>query len=56
MAMPPDADGTMVPQSITFDMGLNPIARGIGLLMPDRGIGPDFEQCLSILKSLAETG
>lgn len=45
----PVTDGTMVTWEFETDMGNNPAAKYLGLLM-DRMIGPDFEQGLSNLK------
>jgi Polyketide cyclase / dehydrase and lipid transport len=51
----PTGTGTVVVWTLHSDMGMNPMGRWIGLMM-DRFVGPDFEQGLSSLKSLAEAG
>ena len=51
----PDGGGTRVTWTLETNMGMNPVARWMGLAM-DRMVGPDYEAGLAKLKSLAETG
>ena len=48
-------DATLVKWGFTADMGLNPIARWMGLMM-DKWVGADYENGLSRLKILVEAG
>jgi len=47
--------GTEVTWSFQTDMGMNPIARYMGLVM-DRWVGADYEKGLANLKALIENG
>ncbi len=49
----PASGGTLVRWSLDIDMGRNPIARYVGLLL-DARIGPDYERGLAGLKRVAE--
>ncbi|MEZ5716530.1 MAG: SRPBCC family protein [Paracoccaceae bacterium] len=51
----PAGTGTRLTWSFRTDMGLNPVARWMGLMM-DRWVGTDFERGLVSLKRLAEAG
>ncbi len=50
-----EGGGTRVTWTLDTDMGMNPIARWMGLAM-DRMVGKDYEAGLACLKSLAEQG
>ena len=50
-----DGDGTRVTWTLDTDMGMNPIARWMGLAM-DSMVGADYEAGLAKLKTLAEQG
>lgn len=50
-----DGAGTRVTWTLDTDMGMNPVARWMGLFM-DGMVGKDYETGLAKLKSLAETG
>jgi len=50
-----DGDGTRVTWTLDTDMGMNPIARWMGLAM-DGMVGKDYEAGLASLKALAEQG
>lgn len=52
-SLAPAGTGTLVTWSFQSDMGLNPLARWMGLMM-DRWVGTDYEQGLSNLKALVE--
>lgn len=47
--------GTEVTWGFTTDLGMNPIARWMGLMM-DSWVGADYERGLAALKEIAETG
>jgi uncharacterized protein YndB with AHSA1/START domain len=55
IVLAPDGVGTRVTWTLDTDMGMNPIARWMGLAM-DGMIGKDYEAGLAKLKSLAESG
>ena len=48
-------EGTEVTWGFTTDLGMNPIARWMGLMMDD-WIGADYERGLTALKEIAEAG
>ena len=50
-----DGDVTDVTWGLAKDMGMNPIARYMGLMM-DGWVGPDYEAGLDKLKALVEAG
>jgi effector-binding domain-containing protein/uncharacterized protein YndB with AHSA1/START domain len=54
MTLKPQETATRVTWAVTMNMGLNPIAHYIGLMM-DRTLGPDFASGLSKLKILVES-
>lgn len=49
----PDGDSTEVTWGFESDLGMNPMARWMGLMM-DRWVGGDYESGLSNLKTLVE--
>ena len=54
-ALEPSGTGTRLTWRLETDLGLNPLARWMGLMM-DRWVGTDFERGLVSLKKLAEAG
>jgi hypothetical protein len=50
----PTAMGSRVTWGLSTDLGFNPIARYMGLML-DGWVGPDFERGLTKLKAVAET-
>ncbi len=52
---PAGGESTEVSWGFTTDMGLNPVARWMGLMMED-WVGADYEDGLNRLKTLVETG
>lgn len=50
----PADDGTLVTWGFTTDLGMNPMARWMGLMM-DRWVGGDYETGLGNLKTLVES-
>jgi len=50
----PEGDVTQVTWGFQSELGFNPMARWMGLMM-DRWVGADYEQGLSNLKALVET-
>lgn len=51
----PSGDSTLITWSFETDMGMNPMARWMGLMM-DRWVGADYEKGLTNLKQLVEAG
>jgi hypothetical protein len=49
----PEGDGSRVTWAFDTDLGMNPMARYMGLAF-ERFIGPDYERGLAKLKQLAE--
>jgi hypothetical protein len=52
----PSGEGTLVTWTLVADMGMNPVARWMGVLAMDRWVGADFDEGLARLKALAEAG
>ena len=55
ITLAPEGSGTVVTWGFETDMGLNPVARWMGLMM-DRWVGADYERGLDRLNALAEAG
>jgi Polyketide cyclase / dehydrase and lipid transport len=55
-SLEPAGDGTMVYWDLKADMGMNPVARWIGVLFMDGWVGGDFERGLATLKTKVEGG
>jgi uncharacterized protein YndB with AHSA1/START domain len=53
ITLAPDGSGTVATWGFQTDMGLNPLARWMSLMM-DRWVGADYERGLDRLKALAE--
>jgi hypothetical protein len=55
IVLDPMGDETQVSWGFTTDMGMNPMARWMGLMM-DEWVGADYEDGLNRLKALVEAG
>jgi len=55
ITLDPMGEGTQVKWGFATDMGTNPIARWMGLMM-DRWVGTDYQDGLNRLKALVEAG